>query len=94
MRTRRGPCRQRLGDLGRRCQRAGCRRKRCEACISLRVHLDALARPARVSYDPSVLAERVGIALGAQLVQELRRALDIGEEKRDGSGREVGAHGQ
>ncbi len=39
-----------------------------------------------------MLGERLGVGLGPQFVQELRRALDVGEEEGDGSGREVAPH--
>ena len=42
--------------------------------------------------DAPVLGERLGVALGAERVQELRRALDVGEEEGDGAGGEVVAH--
>jgi len=41
-----------------------------------------------------VLCESRGIALGAELVEKLGRALDIGEEEGDGARREIGAHGE
>jgi hypothetical protein len=39
-----------------------------------------------------MLGERYCIALDAELVQEPRRALDVGEEERDGASREVFTH--
>ena len=38
---------------------------------------------------PTVLAKRLCIALGAELVQQARRALDVGEEEGDGPTRKI-----
>ena len=40
-----------------------------------------------------MLGERVRVRLGAELVQQLRRALDVGEEEGDGAGGEIAPHG-
>ena len=40
-----------------------------------------------------MLGQRFGVGVGAELVEQPRRALDVGEEERDRAGREVGAHG-
>ena len=42
--------------------------------------------------DAPVLGERVGVPLGAELVQELRRALDVGEEEGDRARGEIAPH--
>ena len=39
-----------------------------------------------------VLGKRRRVFLGAELVQKLRRALDVGEEEGDGSGGKVTPH--
>ena len=39
-----------------------------------------------------MLGERIRVRLGAELVQQPRRALDVGEDKGDGAGRQVGPH--
>ena len=39
-----------------------------------------------------MLGECVGVALGTELVQQPRRSLDVGEEKRDGAGRKIAPH--
>ena len=44
-----------------------------------------------VAQHAAVLGQHVGVAI-AELLEQLRRALDVGEEERDGAGREV-AHG-
>jgi hypothetical protein len=46
----------------------------------------------RKAQDPAMLRERLRIGIGAQRVQQLRRALHIGEQKGDGSGREIAPH--
>ena len=80
-----------LGGLGG-CQRSSRRREGNEERVPLCIHLHpTLARKCR-AHDPAVILQRVGIALGAELGQEPRRALDVGEEKRDGSGRKLPAH--
>jgi len=58
------------------------------------INLESVVTGAGLADDPPVLCERRRISLGAQFVQELRRALDVGEEEGDGSCREVGAHGE
>ena len=45
-----------------------------------------------VSQHPAVLGKGLRICLGPQLVHELRRALDVGEQEGDGSGREITGH--
>jgi hypothetical protein len=39
-----------------------------------------------------VLGERLGVSLGAQLVQDPCRALDVREEEGDGAGGKLGPH--
>ena len=63
-----------------------------EERVSLRVHLDAALGRAGVADDASVLGERLRVLLCAELVQELRRALDVSEEEGDGAGREIVSH--
>ena len=64
-------------------ERAGRRRKREEERIALRVHLDAVRGRARVPDHATVLGQRLRVPLGAELVQQTRRALDVGEQERD-----------
>ena len=47
------------------------------------------ARACLADHAP-VLGQRLGIRLRAELVQQLRRALDVGEQEGDGAGRQVG----
>ena len=84
--------RQRLGERSGCREGAGRRRKSEEEGISLCVDLDATLGRARLPDDPAVLGERLGVRLGAERVQELRRALDVGEEEGDGAGREIVSH--
>ena len=65
-----------------------------EERVALRVHLDPVVRGARFADHASVLGERLGVRLGAKLVQQLRRALDVREEESDRAARQVAAHVQ
>jgi hypothetical protein len=51
-----------------------------EERVALAVHLAAAASPDGRPQQPPVFRQYVGVAL-AQLVKELRRALDVGEEE-------------
>jgi hypothetical protein len=67
--------------------------KRDEEGIALRVDLDTVVSRERLAQDPAVLGKQVGVSRFVFL-EESRRALDIREEKRDGSGRKLTrAHG-
>ena len=46
----------------------------------------------RLAHDSSMLGERIRVGFCAEFAQELRRSLDVGEEKRDGAGRQFGSH--
>jgi hypothetical protein len=82
-----GETRLRLG--GRR-ERARRRRKRDEKRIALRVDLDAPVPLDRFSNRHPVRVERGRVRLGAELVEQPRRALDVGEEERHRPGRKSG----
>ena len=45
-----------------------------------------------VADQPAVLGKRLRVALGSQLVQELRRSFNVGEEEGDGAGRKIVSH--
>ena len=62
--------------------------KRDEEGVALRVDLVAAVRRERGAKQPSVVGEHVGVAV-AKLLDEPRRALDVGEEEGDGSGRQL-----
>ena len=68
------------------------RREGEEEGVALRVHLDPALGGARLPDHAPVLGERLRVALGAELVQQPRRALDVGEEEGDGAGGEVVSH--
>ena len=63
-----------------------------EEGVALRVDLDAALGGAGLPDHAPVLGERLRVPLGAELVQQPRRALDVGEEEGDGAGREVVSH--
>ena len=64
---------------------AGRGREGDEERVALRVDLDAAVRREGGAQDAPVLGERLRVALGAERVQQPRRALDVGEEERDGA---------
>ena len=78
------PGRQRRLALLRGGQRITRARERNEERVALRVDLDPVVRGERCTKRAAMLAERVGVAV-TELVQQLRRALDVGEEEGDGS---------
>ena len=72
----------------------GCRRRgeRNEEGVALRVDLDPILLRTSLPHNSPMLGEGARVRLCAELMQELRRALDIGEEEGHGAGREVVAH--
>ena len=90
-RTRIGPSASASVSLRRR---DGARRgrERDEEPVPLRVHLDPAVRGAGRADQAPVLRERLGVALGAELVQQPRRPLHVREEERDRAGRKLAAH--
>ena len=78
------------GERGGRGSRRG--REGDEEGVALRVHLDATMRRESHAQYPPVLCERLRVGVGTKRVEQPRRALHIGEEKRDGAGRQVGPH--
>ncbi len=61
-------------------------RERDEERIPLGVDLHAAVAGERSAQDPAVLEQGRAVGIHAELVQQLCRALHVGEEKRDGSG--------
>ena len=76
-------------SVGRRPEGTGGGRERDEEGVALRVHLDPATCDERFAQDAPMLREHVRVSL-AQLVQQPGRALDVGEQKRDGAGRKLG----
>ncbi len=74
-----------------RSHRIRCTAKRDKEGVALGVHLGAVVRGKRLPEQSPVLVERVGVRV-PQLVQKLRRPLDVREEKRDDAGRKRGRH--
>src|SRR5215203_5261013 len=77
---------ERLLRLVRGRERARGSREGDEESVALRVDLDATVALDRLSQDAMVLAECLVVGLGAKLVQQVRRALDVREEEGDGAG--------
>src|SRR5688572_30015458 len=67
-------------------------RERHEEGITLGIDLHPTVGGERFTQSATVGAQRPRIAAGAQLLQELRRPFNIGEEEGDGSGREIARH--
>jgi hypothetical protein len=74
------------GERGRRC------RKCDEERIALGIDLYAIVSGTRPTDDPPVCGKRSRIHARSQLVQELRRPLDIREEESDCAGRKLPMH--
>jgi hypothetical protein len=68
------------------------RREGEEERVPLCVYLDAAPSRTGFADETAVLDQRLVVGLRSQLVQQPRRALDVGEEECDGAGRELGAH--
>jgi len=83
---------QPLEHAGRSPECARCGRKGDEEGVPLRVDLDAAVGVEGLAQDAAMLRQRRRIPLGTQLVEQLRRPLDVGEEEGDGSGRKVALH--
>ena len=63
--------------------------ERDEERIAFVVDLVAAVTGERLAQKAAVLAERVPVALSTELVQQLRRALDVREEQRHSPGRQI-----
>ena len=63
-----------------------------EERVTLRVHLDAALGGARLPDQPAVLGESLRVAFAPSSCSSLRRALDVGEEERDGAGGKIAPH--
>ena len=83
---------ERAGHLVSRskCSRRG--REGDEESVALRIDFDASVASARLADDPSVLGERLCVGCRSELVQEPRRAFDVGEKEGDCAAREIVSH--
>ena len=86
---------------GERLRRAGMRRtarrggrEREEEGVALGVDLDAALADAGITNHPTVLGKRHGVSLRPERVQELRRALDVGEEEGDSAAGKLRPHAE
>ncbi len=73
-------------------ERSRRRREGDEEGIPLCVNFDAAMSHERLAENAAMLSKRVGISVGAKLVQQLRRALDVGEKEGDGSRWKIALH--
>ena len=70
--------------------RVACAREREEERVTLRVHLGAAALAETLADDPPVRRHDVAVGV-AELLQQPRRPLDVGEDERDRSAGEAHA---
>ena len=73
---------ERLLTLGRRLDRIGRAREHDEECVALRAELGAVVAGESLTEDTTVFRQRLRIGI-AELVQQLRRSLDVREEEGD-----------
>ncbi|HEX5469862.1 MAG TPA: hypothetical protein VFW80_12530 [Gaiellaceae bacterium] len=80
---------------GERCLHVACSAKRAgrrlegvEERIALSVHLDPAVPCERLANLRAVLGQGLGVGVGAERVEELRRSFDVGEDEGDRSGRQ------
>jgi len=78
-----------FGDRLRGVERSRRGREGNKEGVSLGVDLDAALGSASIPYDPPMLVEYLRVGLGAEFVEELRRALDVREQERDGANRRI-----
>jgi len=88
------PRREGLRHLSRGSKGPWCGGEGEEEGVSLRVDLDPVVASAGFADDPAMLRQGIRVALGAELMQEPRRPLDVGEEEGDSASREIRAHGE
>jgi hypothetical protein len=63
-----------------------------EEGVTLGVDLDAAVTDEGLAKDPSVFFQSLRVRVRTEVVQELRRTLDVGEQEGDSPGREIAAH--
>ncbi len=83
--------RKRALRLGGRRHRIGCTREGDKEGVALRVDLDTVVPPPGFSQRTAMLGKHLRVAV-AQLREQPRRPLDVGEEKRHRPGRKLGLH--
>jgi hypothetical protein len=84
---------QSVGDAGRRRQGVGRGRERDEERVALGVDLVAAVGRDRVPDDPPMFGQSGRIGIGAELLDEAGRPLDVGEQERDRPARQYSRHG-
>jgi hypothetical protein len=84
---------QTAGDLlgSRNCVRGS--RERSKERVALRIHLDARVPRQACAYDATMGVEEIDVPVTV-LVKQPGRACDVGEQKRDSSGREILSHAE
>jgi hypothetical protein len=85
---------QRLPTLVRRVDRLAGVREGVEERVALRVDLDATVAIEGLAQQAAMLGQGLRVGLGAELVQQPRRPLDVGEHEGNGPGRQVSPHGR
>ena len=90
MRTLTGPEASACWLSRRCCQRLGGIREYVQEGISLRLDLDAAMGGEGAPHETAVLDERLHVALFAELPDQPCRALDVGEQHRDGPAGQLG----
>ena len=78
-----------FGSSGNRGRRGGEREKER---VALRIHLDTVVANERLTQGAAMLRQGICVCTGTQLLQEPRRALNVGEDEGDGSGRKLACH--
>ena len=77
--------------VDRRRDRVAGPREREEEGVALRVDLRAAARAERLAHETAVVGRDAPVGLVAELLQQPRRALDVGEDEGDGAAGELGS---
>jgi hypothetical protein len=82
--------RERPLRVGRRVDGVPRTSERAEERVTLRVDLDAAVRLDGLAHEAAVFRERVRVSL-AQVLEQARRPLDVGEEQRDRAAEKLAA---
>jgi hypothetical protein len=89
MRTRIGPGPNPSSAFGGRLKSAGCGREGDEEGIALRIDLETAVLVEGLAKGAAVKRERLRVALRAELIEQPRRSLDVGNEERHRSGKKL-----